>query len=183
MSKKKKITRRIICGVIIALLAVLLVLLCLGFRFTSKATIEEYYRDNSVHISTDEYDFYLINLPDNFNEEDGYAAGHLAVKKYGFLYHMVEDGTTDYNSLVAENGESVGVIYSYKGKNEIYHFIHWFTSATVGVTNVKYRSEKITVNGQEVDMYLRCYFTTSEPIETMVVKDTNVFIVNEQQSK
>ena len=82
------------------------------------------------------------------------------------------------NPLVAENGESVGTLYSYKGKNETYHFIHWFTSATAGEINVKYRSNTITINEQDVNLYLYCYFSTSEPIETLVVKDTYVFIVN-----
>ena len=180
MSKASKITLWTICGVVAALLIALCVLLCLGFRFTPEATVGEYYRDN-VHISTDEYDFYLNSMADNSDEENGYSDGHQAVKKYGFLYKRVEEDVTDYkmrNPLVAENGESVGTLYSYKGKNETYHFIHWFTSATAGETNVKYRSKTITINEQDVNLYLHCYFSTSEQIETLVVKDTNVFIVN-----
>ena len=180
MSKVSKIMLWLICGGVAALLVSLCVLLLLGFRFTAEATVGEYYRDN-VHIHTDEYDFYLNGMADNNNEENGYSDGHQAVRKYGFLYKSIENDAADYkirNPLIAENGESVGTLYSYIGENETYHFIHWFTSAIPGKTNVKYRSKKITVNGQDVNLYLHCYFTTSEPIETLVVKDTNVFIGN-----
>ena len=85
--------------------------------------------------------------------------------------------------LVAENGENVGYLYTYKGKDQTHYIIHWAAS---NITNTeeslvitrKYWTEKITLNGKETALDLACYFATDEPIETLVIKDTKVSIVD-----
>ncbi len=188
MSKASKITLWTICGVVAALLIALCVLLCLGFRFTPEATVHELYRNNT-HIHTNEYDFFLHDVTDEKGEAS-YADGHTVVKRYGFLYKEIEDRV--YSPLVAENGESVGRIYSYEGESQTYRFIHWSSypcpeellpeldsgdDVATAVMYVKYRSESIIYNGEKTELFNYCYFVTDEPIETLAIKDTNVYVV------
>ena len=192
MRKGIKITLWAICGVVIVMLVTLCVLLCLDFRFTPEAAVHKIYRDNT-HIHTDEYDFYLNDVM-NENGEPCYSDGHVAVKRYGFLYKQIKELNTEdntHNPLVAENGDSVGNMYSYRGKEQTYHFIHWYGAGdsnftknqtddgkATAVVTLKYWSDKIILNGEEKELYLQCYFTTDESIKTLNIKDTNVFVVN-----
>lgn len=188
MKKGLKIILWSICGVVVALLIALCVLLCLGFRFTPEAAVHELYRNNT-HIHTDEYDFFLHDVTDETGEAS-YADGHTVIKKYGFLYKEIEDRV--YCPLVAENGESVGRIYSYEGESQTYRFIHWSSypcpdellpeldsddDVATAVMYVKYRSENIIFNGEKTELFNYCYFATDEPIETLVIKETNVYVV------
>ena len=189
MSKAIKITLWTICGAVAALLIALCVLLSLGFRFTPEEAVHELYRNNT-HIHTNEYDFFLHDVTDETGEAS-YADGHTVVKRYGFLYKEIEDRV--YSPLVAENGESVGRIYAYEGELQTYRFIHWSSypcpdellpeldlddDIATAVMYVKYRSENIIYNGEKTELFNYCYFVTNEPIETLVIKDTNVYVVN-----
>lgn len=191
MKKSVKITLYIVIGLVIALLIALCVLLCLGFRFSPEAAVHEIYRDNT-HIHTEEYDFYLHDVTDEMGEPS-YADGHTAVKRYGFLYKEIESEDKVSNPLVAENGEYVGYLYSYEGTKQTYRFIHWTNypcpdellpeidvdeDVATAIMYVKYRSKSIVYNGEETDLFRYCYFVTDEPIETLVIKETNVFAVN-----
>lgn len=176
----------VFCLVLITLIAIC-VLLSLGYRFSPESAVHEIYRDNT-HIHTDEYDFYLNDVM-NDNGEPGYSDGHVAVKRYGFLYKQIKELNTEdktHTALVAENGDSVANMYSYKGKEQTYNFIHWCGSiiespeASNGTTHVllKYWTDQIILNGEEKELYINCYFVTNNPIETLVIKDVNVYVVN-----
>lgn len=193
MKKGVKTTIGISCGILLSLFITLWILWDLGFRFTPEAAVHERYRDNT-HIHTDEYDFYLNDVM-NEGGEPCYSDSHVAVKRYGFLYKQIKGlNTADktHNPLVAENGESVGEMYSYKGEEQAYYFIHWYgvgdsrltteetegDSTATAIVTLKYWSDKITLNGEEKKLYLQCYFVTDEPIETLVIKKTNVYVVS-----
>ena len=191
MKKARKITLWSICGVVAALLTTLCVLLGLGFRFSPEAAVHELYRDNT-HIHTDEYDFYLHDVTDETGETS-YANGHTAVKRYGFLYKEIESEDKVSDPLVAENGENVGYLYSYGGAEQTYRLIHWSSypcpdellsdieveeGVATAVLYVKYRSESVLYNGKKTELFRYCYFVTDEPIETLVIKDTNLYVVN-----
>lgn len=168
MNKKIKITLWTIGGIVAALLVTLGILLCFGFRFSSKAAVHEVYHDLPV-IHTDEYDFYV----------DGISLE--TVKKYGFLYKYVQNEPVQM--LVAENGERVGYLHTYMGKNQTHYIIMWaatdmtYTGDSTVITR-KYWTEEITLNGKETALDHACYFATDEPIETLTIKDTKVSIVN-----
>ena len=168
MSKRTKITLWSVSGIIAAMVVTLCILLGLGFRFSSEAAVHEYYRDFPV-IHTDEYDFYVEGV--TFE----------TVKKYGFLYKNIAEES--HHMLVAENGEKVGYLFTYKGKDQNHYIITWapsdvtYTEEHTFITR-KYRTEKITLNGKETALDLTCYFATDEPIETLVIKDTKVSIVD-----
>ena len=191
MGKSNKITLWVFCGVLSMLLITLCVLLSLGFRFSPEAAVHELYRNNT-HIHTDEYDFFLHDVKDETGEPS-YADGHTAVKRYGFLYKEIKSEDKISNPLVAENGESVGEIYSYEGTSQTYRFIHWTNypcpdellpevdvdeDVATAVMYVKYRSKNIICNGETTELFNYCYFVTDESIETLVIKDTDVYVVN-----
>ena len=169
MSKGIKNTLWVVGGIVAAMLVTLCILLCFGFRFSSEAAVHEYYREFPV-IHTDEYDFYVEGV--TFE----------TVKKYGFMYKNISEESL--HLLVAENGEKVGYLYTYKGKDQNHYIITWAPSDytnTVGgplVITRKYWTEIITLNGKETALDLACYFATDEPIETLVIKDTKVSIVD-----
>ena len=188
MNKALKIVLWSTFGVIAALSIALCVLLSTGFRFSPEAAVHELYRSNT-HIHTDEYDFFLHDVTDETGAAS-YADGHTAIKRYGFLYKEID---RVYSPLVAENGESVGQLYSYEGESQTYRFIHWSSypcpdellpeldlddDVATAVMYVKYRSENIIYNGEKIKLLNCCYFVTNEPIETLVIKDTNVYVVN-----
>lgn len=188
MGKSKKIIFWSIFGVVAVLIVSLFIMLCLGFHFTPEAAVHEIFRNNT-QIRTDEYIFFLHDITD---EAGGiYADGHTVIKEYGFLYKEIE--ASDYNPLVAENGESVGCLYSYEGKSKTYHFIHWSgynysdesltelasdDDLSVSVVYRKYRSDNIFCNCKNIELFGHCYFETDEPIETLVIKDVNVYVLN-----
>lgn len=168
MSKRARITLWAVSGTIAVLLITLCVLLGMGFRFSSEAAVHEYYRNFPV-IHTDEYDFYVEGVTIE------------TVKKYGFLYKNISEES--HHLLVAENGEKVGYLYTYRGKAQNHYIITWAPSdithtEEATVITRKYWTEKITLNGKETALELACYFATDEPIETLVIKDTKVSIVD-----
>ncbi len=194
MRKVIKITLWSIIGVVVVSLIAIFILLCLDFHFTPEAAVHELYRNNT-HIHTDEYDFFLHDetTKDETDENgDGsYADGHTVIKRYGFLYKEIEDNV--YNPLVAENGDRVGILFSYEGESQTYRFIHWAgyvcpeellpeldlsEDVATTVVSLKYFSKNIICNGENIELFNHCYFVTDEPIETLVINNTNVYAVN-----
>ena len=197
MKKSIKITLWSICGVIIALVITLCVLLCLGFRFTPEAAVNGVYQDNT-QISTEEYIFYLNDVTNSDNGEIIFATSHVAAKKCGFLYKNAKKSDLIRCTLVAENGDRVGTLFSYEGDGQIYHFIHWTLLIDDSVTppesdieddsvsayaTMKYCTDNIIVNGVEKELYHYCYFITDEPIETLTIKGTNVSVIDSETEK
>lgn len=168
MSKGTKNTLWAVVGIIAAVVVTLCVLLGMGFRFLSKSAVHEFYRELTV-IHADEYDFYV----------DGDL--HETAKKYGFLYKNIAD--EPFQQLVSENGERVGYLFTYKGKDQTHYIIQWAASDITNteealIVTRKYRTDTITLNGKETALDHACYFATDEPIETLVIKDTKVSIVD-----
>ncbi len=191
MNKTVKIILGSLGGVFVAFLITLCVLLYLGFRFSPESAVHELYRNNT-HIHKDEYDFFLHDVNDETGKPS-YADGHTAVKRYGFLYKEVDGEDKISNPLVAKNGESVGYLYSYEGESQTYRFIHWSNfpcpdellpetdgdeDVATAVMYVKYRSETVLYNGEIIELFNYCYFATDEPIETLTIKDNDVYVVN-----
>ena len=189
MNKTVKIIVVSSCYVIAAVVAALCVLFSMGFKFSSKNAVHKMYHDKA-QIHTDEYDFYLDEVTNSENGEVCYATGHIAVKKYGFLY---KEAKKEQRVLVAENGDSVGKLVYYEGEGKFYNFIHWTMLIDGSVapseaadgdtvsayTTMKYCADKITVDGEDKELYLYCYFVTDKAIaESLTVKDTTVFVVN-----
>ena len=87
MSKKAKILISVGAGVL-ALCILTLVLALVGFRFSSKHTLEDMWRDEEV-ISADDYDFYYTTA-DLYGEEAQHIKAFRAVKKSGFLRRAVK---------------------------------------------------------------------------------------------
>lgn len=180
MKEKKNFTPIINCTIILVALSIIILFWYSGFRFNSKDAVHSYYHDSTI-IHTDDYDFYL-NPVNNENDEPVYSDAHIAVKKYGFLYRQMKsyDNTNrKEQALVAENGDCIGYMYSYPGKEKTYHFIHWMRSAT-SIVDEKYTysmiywSDEIILNGETIPLYLNCYFETDEPIQFLQIKDSEV---------
>lgn len=183
MKRGVKITLWALCGIAATLLAALCILLCLGFRFSSGAAVHAYYRESTV-IHTDGYDFYF-NPVDGENTE-GYSDGHVAVKKYAFLYKQLPSEGSKYKDsqiLVTGNGETVGYMYSYPAKQGLCHLIHWaqeplYTEDGASTYTLKYWTDEITLDGETVKLQNTCFFTSEAPIEALTVKGTEVFVVH-----
>ena len=46
-------------------------------------------------------------------------------------------------------------------------------------TKMKYCTDTVIVNGAEQKLYRYCYFVTEKPIESLVIKDLNISIVEQ----
>lgn len=180
MKKTLKIIAITLVSILLLLAVSLIVLLALGYRFNARSAVHSFYR-NGESIHSGKYDFWLHDVVD----EDGspiYALGHVAVKKYGFLYKQLEE--KDRRVLINEYGDYVGTITRYKDEATDHYFIHWVQSVT-GIVDGKYTqsmryySEKIEINGREVELFAHCYFELGECIEELIIKGEKITVVDE----
>jgi hypothetical protein len=182
----KKAVKIILCTLIslillatVALSAVLL----MGYRFTPKQAVHTYWHKGS-HIKAGEYDFWLSDVFDG-DGELVYSTGHTAVKKYGFLYKELEDA--DKKVLIDEYGDYVGSFTRYKGKDADYYFIHWMSSVA-GIKDGKYThsmryfTDKITLNDQEVKLTAHCFFEFEGKIESIEINGRSITVVKEHKA-
>jgi len=180
MKKALKITAIVMILTVALVGVLLLILLFKGYRFDALSAVHSFYRDGA-RIHSGEYDFWLHDVVD----EDGaavYALGHVAVKKYGFLYKQINE--KDQKVLINKYGDYVGTITRYKDAETDHYFIHWVQSVTDKVDgkyvqSMRYYSNKIEINGREVELFAHCYFEFGENIEVLVIKDENIKIVDE----
>lgn len=183
MKKGVKISLWVIGAIAALAVGTLCFLLMMGFRFSAEQAIHSYYRD-CTRIHTDEYVFYLNDVM-NESGEPVYGSGHVAVKKYGFLYKQLEE--KDDKFLIDEYGSYVGCIARYRGKESDYYFIHWMQSVTDIVDgeyeqSMRYFTDEIEVNGNAVKLFVNCYFELDEEIETLVIKDHIITISDEYET-
>lgn len=178
--EKIQIVLTVVGIVALVLVAVVLFLLLAGFRFTSKSACDEYWRDEPV-IETDDFDFYLNSLAD----EDGNDIRidlEIAIKKYGFLYKRVEG---EIRLLTTADGEKVGDLITYVGDGRYYHFIHynatdteWVPEGDKSLTFVerKYQTDRITLNGKEIELVQMSHFTTEAPVTEFEINGVTVLV-------
>ena len=68
------------------------------------------------------------------------------------------------------DGEDAGTLFSFEDGDITHHFIRWtVTQITPGVDHYAYRTDRVTVNGVDTPLDRVSYFTTAEPIETLVI--------------
>lgn len=177
MEKIKKRLIYVALGIGMSLAIIFSVLLLLGFRFTSKDTINKSLRDNTV-IQTDDFDFYLTSTTVDEEGNDLYADLHVAVKKYGLLYKQVNKATS-IDRLVTRNGDTLGLITSYQGKNYVYYFINWINTVNFNTMTSKWNcfTDHIVINGRKVELYKCSYFKVDVPIEELQIEGIDVQIL------
>ena len=149
-----------ICLILILLALFLYLLLSLGnFTFTSRQAVEPLYRDTVIE--GERYRFYL------WTDGTGAAIGDVkATKRYLFLWKQVEGDAVD----ILIDGADAGTLFSFEDGDVTHHFIRWtVTQITPGVDHYAYRTDRVTVNGVDTPLDRVSYFTTAEPIETLVI--------------
>lgn len=160
---KKTLT---VLGVIAALLlASLVVVELIGFRFDPKNVFFPNDGWNRV-IDADDWLFYYYTFPiedDDGLEADEYIEGFRPVRRYGFLYKTLNEYAPDYRVYTADSDEYVGTMYRFDGKdrsNYIFSWSHSFSSDSFAQNWLK--SSKVTVNGQELDLVKKSFFSTGD---------------------
>lgn len=178
-----KILRRMVYALGSVLLVALLmfaILFFMGFRFTAESAVHSFFRDKT-HIGAGEYDFWLNDVVD----ESGmpvYGSGHQAVKKIGFLYRMVDN--KDKKVLLDGYGDYVGNLTRYEGEEGVYYFVHW-VSAVTGIedekytTSMRYFTDSIKVNGEEILLDYHCFFTFDGEIEHLEILGEEISLADE----
>ena len=158
--RRDKILSGILCGVLVLMFAVPL-LYHLGFRFDSRDAV--WGADYPV-LHTKEYDFYF-QAPSN---DDGtmYCMNPWVVKRYGFLYKYVRYAD-EVIRLETKDQEIYGYLMMYKGKKCNYYFYISEWRQEPGKTIHLHLADKITVNGEEIEMYRKSYFTMEEEIKNV----------------
>lgn len=182
MKKGVKISLSVMLAVFALAAIAFCALLIMGFRFSPEKAVHKFWRD-MPHIEAGEYNFWLNEVTDG----DGnfvYCIGHQGVKQYGFLYKKLDD--KDAKVLIDEYGSYVGSIIKYEGKDTDYYFIHWMQSTTDIVdgqytSSMRYFTDTIEINGNTVDLFAHCYFEFDEEIETLVIKEQTIAMVDEYE--
>ena len=166
MSKKVKIL--ISVGAVVLALAILtLVLALVGFRFTSKHTLEDMWRDEEV-ISTDDYDFYYTTA-NLYGDEAQYIKAFRAVKKSGFLRRAVEpDKMTVRTVLQSGTDGIVGTVTTLEGDDCYYHFFSLSFNLPAALEPI-HETDVFTANGAEVETLHHRYFVTAEELSALSI--------------
>ncbi len=166
MSKKIKILISVGAGVL-ALAILTLVLALVGFRFTSKHTLEDMWRDEEV-ISTDDYDFYYTTA-NLYGDEAQYIKAFRAVKKSGFLHRAVKDNQMLVRTLVqAATGDTVGTLTTLEGDGCYYHFFSLSFNLPAALEPI-HEASVFTANGAETEVLHHSYFVTEEELSALSI--------------
>jgi hypothetical protein len=166
MSKKVKILISVGAGVL-ALAILTLVLALVGFRFSSKHTLENMWRDEAV-ISAEDYDFYYTTA-DLYGDEAQHIKAFRAVKKSGFLRRAVKTEDMTVRALVEGNtGAVAGTLTTLKGDDCYYHF---FTLAynLPAALEPMHETNVFTVNGTETEVLHHSYFVTEGDVSSLSI--------------
>ena len=166
MSKKVKIL--IAAGAAVLALAILtLVLALVGFRFSSKHTLEKMWRDEAV-IVTDDYDFYYT-VSALHGEEAQQISAFRAVKKSGFLRRAVDSDKMVTRTLYLDGTADVaGTVTTLKGDGCYYHFFNLPYDLPASLEPM-YKAETFIANGAEVSTVHHSYFVTEAELSTLQI--------------
>ena len=166
MSKKTKILISVGAGVL-ALAILTLVLALAGFRFSSKHTLEDMWRDEEV-ISAEDYDFYYTTA-DLFGDEAQHIKAFRAVKKSGFLRRAVKAEDMTVRTLVEGNtGAVVGTLTTLEGDGCYYHFFTLAYNLPAALEPI-HKTDVFTANGAETEVLHHSYFVTAEDISSLSI--------------
>ena len=180
--KKNQIINRLsrcligITSIIGTLLLTILILLLMGYRFTSASAVSSYYHKYPT-IRTEGYDFY-------FNDSTA-PTGVEVVKKYSpWLFKNIEHSI---QNMLSPDGKVIGAVSIYPDRN-CYHYLFFFSGYITGggitsdgkyyaTVEYPYRTGKVTINGWTLELDLLTYTCYSEPIQTLYIKGDPITIL------
>lgn len=180
VEKNKRISRLSACLISIscmvgALFLSILILLLIGYRFTSASAVDPYYHQYPT-IRTEGYDFY-------FNDSTA-PHGVEVVKKFGpWLFKNIEH---PIQNMLTPDGKIIGSV-SILPDRDRYHYLFFFTGYITdsGYTedgkyytevNYPYRTGKVTLNGRELELDLLMYTAYTEHLHTLYIKGEQITI-------
>ena len=168
--------RALLWGFLTLLIISVMVLECMGFRFTAEGVAPGFAEEsNAIH--ADGCDFYYTVLPlvdENDRPVTEIIRGALAVKHYGPLKKAVNQPELRY-SVCNAGGERVAVLEGYtKGDT-----IHWFFYPVhfVGENTLMWAKEllgwynetEINADGTVCGLFKGCYFTTTGRVHRLEI--------------
>ena len=166
MSKKMKILIPVVAAVL-ALAILVLVLALVGFRLSSKHTLEDMWRDEAV-ISTDDYDFYYTTA-DLHGSEAQQIKAFRAVKKSGFLRRAATADQQTVRRLVINGTDTaVGSVTTFEGDEQYYHFFSLSFDIPAELESL-HTTNTFTANGAEVETLHHSYFVTDAELSTLSI--------------
>jgi transcriptional regulator with XRE-family HTH domain len=170
--RRDNILAGILCGVLLLSFVVLL-LYHIGFRFNSRDAV--WGADYPV-LHTRDYDFYF-QAPSN---DDGtmYCMKPWVVKRYGFLYYRTRYADQVIR-LETKDQEIYGYLMMYKGKKCNYYFYISEWKDEPGKIIHLHLADKIMVNGEEIEMYRKSYFTMEDPIKNVELLGEKMVLVTQ----
>ncbi len=188
--KKSKLEITIIVSLSIfgVLLCALAALLLLGFRFAPEH-IDNYvlYQDDEMFVAGD-YQFY--STFDIRGELDYFGIPGAAFQNHGLFWRR-ESADTIYR-LTTADGDSVGVLYAFEDDDTTHYFIGYTqilqnigTDDTEGVayanTTMPYFTDRILLNGTEIELQKYCYFTTDADITSLEWNSKQITLTEKEQ--
>ena len=156
------------------LLCVLATFLLLGFRFSPKHIDNYTYYENDVCFAVGNYQFY--SSFDIKGSLDYFAVPAFAIRDYG-LFCRREQADTIYR-LTTADGDSVAVLHAFEDDDTTHYFIGYTlilqeigTDHTQDVayanTVMPYFTDRIVLNGTEIELQKYCYFAFNEEIASL----------------
>ncbi|PWM71684.1 MAG: hypothetical protein DBX59_08060 [Bacillota bacterium] len=177
MFKRKALkTAGIAAGIVLlAFLLAVVVVLSLGYRFTSASAAGKGLQNCAV-VQTPEYDFYCINVDlMNGEEKIGEATVNVCpVRKFGFLYKSVE---YDACKVAVKNADRryVGVLASFEGENGYYNFFLRY----ILQEELSYQ-DTVKINGEEISLHNGSYFKSKEKVLEFELGDKVLCVVDNE---
>ena len=155
-------------------LCLLAVFLLLGFRFAPEH-IDNYalYQDDNMFVAGN-YQFYsTFNIK---GELDYFGVPGAAIQDHGLFWRR-ESADAIYQ-LTTANGDSVGVLHAFEDDDTTHYFIGYTmilqnlgTDDTTGTayanTTMPYFTDRILLNGAEIELQKYSYFASDAPITSL----------------
>ena len=183
--KKSKLEITLIASfsIIGLLLCVLATFLLLGFRFSPKHIDNYTYYEDDESFTVGNYQFY--SSFDIKGDLDYFAVPAFAIRDYG-LFCRREQADAIYR-LTTADGDSVAVLHSFEDDNTTHYFIGYtLILQEIGTDNTQdvayantvmpYFTNRIVLNGTEIELQKYCYFTCSEEITSISLKGEELLI-------
>jgi hypothetical protein len=167
-SKIFKILGGLACVFVFGFFALLVIsVLSNSYGLTSKSAAGGFADQPCIH--TDDYDIYYTLMGEG---DEAFICVYRPVKKI-FLGYKTYTEDYKYRDLYMENGEFVGVLYSFEESGN-YNNIY-VSYKNIDPVNVRF-FDKITANGKEYDVEFNSYFVTDEKPQSLVIGGTKIII-------
>lgn len=165
------------------LLCVLATFLLLGFRFSLKHIDNYAYYEDDESFAVGNYQFYS-----SFDIKGGldyFAVPAFAIRDHG-LFCRREQADTIYR-LATANGDSVAVLHAFEDDDTTHYFIGYTlvlqeigtdTAQDVAYANtvMPYFTDRIVLNGTEIELQKYCYFSSDKGITSISLKGEELVI-------